>query len=222
MTTPLTTELRAVDRELLAHLRGGEAAGVGELTERLGVTATAVRQRVDRLLEMGLIEREKVIAGRGRPTYRYQLTVLGHRRAGANPGELADAMWQEILLIEDAKVRGKLLSGIAARLGREFADQVSGEECDSVEARMQKLSAMFADRQIATEVTSAGALPVLDFETCPYPSLTDRSDDRAMCRLEEKMISEALGQPVHLSSCRLDGDDCCQFSAVDTSQTDSS
>jgi predicted ArsR family transcriptional regulator len=35
-----------------------------------------------------------------------------------------------------------------------------------------------------------------------------------MCRLEEQMISEALGQPVHLSSCRLDGDACCQFSAV--------
>ena len=45
---------------------------------------------------------------------------------------------------------------------------------------------------------------------------TDESDQRAMCRLEEQMISEALGQPVHLSSCRLDGDSCCQFSAVES------
>ena len=52
-------------------MRGGEAWGVGELTELLGVTATAVRQRIERLLEMGLIEREKVVAGRGRPTFRY-------------------------------------------------------------------------------------------------------------------------------------------------------
>jgi hypothetical protein len=35
-----------------------------------------------------------------------------------------------------------------------------------------------------------------------------------MCRLEEQMISEALGHEVQLSSCRLDGDSCCQFTAV--------
>ncbi len=221
MTSSTGSELRSVDRELLTHLRRGDAAGVGELTEMLGVTATAVRQRVDRLLEMGLIEREKVVAGRGRPTYRYRLTVIGHRRAGANPTELADAMWREILLIEDTEMRQQLLSSIAARLGREYAAQVSSSDEDTVETRMKKLSEMLADRQIATEVTHSGELPVLDFGLCPYPALTDTSDDRAMCRLEEEMISEALGQPVHLSSCRLDGDSCCQFSAVNTSDVNS-
>ena len=53
----ISNELRPVDRELLAALRGGKSAGIGELTEELGVTATAVRQRIDRLLEMGLIRR---------------------------------------------------------------------------------------------------------------------------------------------------------------------
>jgi predicted ArsR family transcriptional regulator len=215
---PSTTELRSVDRELLTSLRGGEAAGIGELTEMLGVTATAVRQRVDRLLEMGLIEREKVVAGRGRPTFRYRLTVQGHQRAGANPTELADAMWREILLIADEAVRSQLLSSIAARLGRQFASQVKLDgDADSFEARLQKLSEMLTARHIDTEVSHRGPLPVLDMGACPYPSLTDVSEDRAMCRLEEQMISEALGQPVHLSSCRLDGDACCQFSAVSSS-----
>ncbi len=215
MKATATSELRSVDRELLAALRGGEAFGIGELTEQLGVTATAVRQRVDRLLEMGLIDREKIVSGRGRPTYRYRLTVAGHRRAGADPAELADAMWREILMIQDAALRRRLLSSVAARLGRQYAAQVFTEQDDaSFETRMHKLSEMFADRDIATEVSHVGALPVLDFGSCPYPALTDVSEDRAMCRLEEEMISEALGQPVHLSSCRLDGDACCQFSAV--------
>jgi predicted ArsR family transcriptional regulator len=210
-----SSELRSVDRELLSALRGGDAAGVGDLTDRLGVTATAVRQRIDRLLEMGLIDREKVVAGRGRPTYRYQLTVLGHQRAGANASELADAMWREIMLIDNSDVRQALLSSIAARLGRQFVDQVSDDDSDgTIESRMQRLSSMLADRQIETAVTHEGALPVLDMSSCPYPSLTEASQDRAMCRLEEQMISEALGQPMHLSSCRLDGDSCCQFSAI--------
>ncbi len=185
------------------------------MTNRLGVTATAVRQRIDRLLEMGLIDREKVVAGRGRPTYRYQLTVVGHQRAGANASELADAMWREIMMIDNSEVRRSLLYSIAGRLGRQFADQVSANDADSsIESRMKRLSVMLADRQIETAVSHEGALPVLDMSSCPYPSLTEASEDRAMCRLEEQMISEALGQPMHLSSCRLDGDACCQFSTA--------
>lgn len=211
--------LRSVDRELLMAMRGCETWAIGELTDQLGVTATAVRQRIERLLEMGLIERQKVVAGRGRPTFQYRLTVEGQRSAGANPADLADAMWREILAIEDDELRSQILSSVAARRGRQFAAQVTADasddpSADSFESRMQKLSAMMAAQHMATEVNHLGQLPVLDIGACPYPSLTDASEDRAMCRLEEQMISEALGQPVHLSSCRLDGDSCCQFSAV--------
>ena len=80
--------------------------------------------------------------------------------------------------------------------------------------RVQRLSAKLSERHIPAGVSHLGVLPVLDMEACPYPLLMDESDDRAMCRLEEQMISEALGQEVQLSSCRLDGDSCCQFSTV--------
>ncbi len=208
-------ELRSVDRELLKVLRGKTWVGIGELTDALGVTATAVRQRVERLLQLGLIDRHKVVAGRGRPTFQYCLTVNGHRHAGANPTAIAEAMWLEILAIEDVEVRGRVIASIASRLGREYASQIdTNNGVDSVEQRMIKLSEMLSQRQIDNQVVGSGELPVLDLASCPYPSLTDTSEDRAMCRLEEQMISEALGQPVHLSSCRLDGDACCQFSAT--------
>lgn len=210
-----SNELRPVDRQLLVAMRCGDAFGICELTAELGVTATAIRQRIDRLLEMGLIDREKIVAGRGRPTYQYRLTVSGHRTAGANPVELADAMWHEILAIPDQRIRDELLTSVAARLGRQFAAECGSREGDSFETRMEKLSEMLIARHMSAEVTHSGQLPVLDIGTCPFPSLTDTSDDRMMCRLEEQMISEALGTPVHLSSCRLDGDTCCQFSAVD-------
>lgn len=214
-STIASEDLRLVDRQLLMAMRTGDEMGIGELTETLGVTATAVRQRIERLLEMGLIEREKMVAGRGRPTYRYRLTVIGYRCVGANPIDIADAMWREILAIEDEELRERILSSVADRLGRQFAAEVGAEQDDdSFEMRIQKLSQMMSARHMATEVSHSGRLPVLDMGACPYPSLTDTSEDRAMCRLEERMISEALGQPVQLSSCRLDGDDCCQFSVA--------
>ena len=213
-TTNAPRELRSVDRELLIALRGADSVGIGDLIDSLGVTATAVRHRIDRLLEMGLIEREKVVAGRGRPTYRYRLTVTGHRRAGANPTEIADAMWREILDLDDSAAREHLMTAIAHRLGRQFAAVINEDE--SFEDRVQRLSEMLTARHIDCDVTKLGQLPVLDIGACPYPTLTDTSDDRSMCRLEEQMFSEALGQPVHLSSCRLDGDSCCQFSPVES------
>ena len=208
-------DLRSVDRELLTAMRHGAAVGVGELTEQLGVTATAVRQRIERLMEMGLIKREKIVAGRGRPIFRYQLTVQGHRRAGADSADFADALWREILAIEDGTIRDGILSSVASRLGRQYAAQFASDACDdSFERRMNQLSEVMSQQQIPIEVSHIGRLPVLDIGACPYPSLTDASKDRAMCRLEEQMISEALGEQVHLSSCRLDGDACCQFTAV--------
>lgn len=230
-----TDDLRTVDRELLEAMReidvdavgrdGGGLIGIGQLTERLGVTATAVRQRIERLLEMGLIEREKVVHGRGRPTYQYRLTVTGHRRSGAHPIDIAEAMWREILAIPDHQTRDVVLSGVAARLGRQFAAQMPAATISAATAdesfteRMHQLSQLMVARHISVEVSNSGNLPVLDICTCPYPSLTDTSDKRAMCHLEEQMISEALGQEVHLSSCCLDGDTHCQFTAVNQTFT---
>ncbi len=257
-TNPIekASEIRSIDRDLLVAMRqltSGRAAGgskatesgeakeqadsvgqadsvcVGELTESLGVTATAVRQRIDRLLAMALIDREKVSTGRGRPTYRYRLTVAGYRSVGANATSLADAMWREILELDDPDARERLLAGIATRLGKQFAADVraaSAEvEGESFDARMQRLSELLASRQVITQITQrdteSGELPVLDIGACPFPTLTDVSDDRSMCRLEEQVFSEALGQKVELSSCRLDGDACCQFSPVDSSLAES-
>jgi predicted ArsR family transcriptional regulator len=209
---------RAVDRDLLEAMRGRERCSIQDLVDALGVTAPAVRQRVDRLLEAGLIDREKQAGGRGRPTFSYGLTVLGHRQAGANYAELAEAMWQEVLSLADPALRQQLLVGIARRLGRRFRNQLRGERTDEpspLQTRMEALSEVLAQQRIPNGVSLEGAadgLPVLDISTCPYPNLTDDSEQRAMCHLEEEMLSEALGQPVHLTSCRLDGDACCQFS----------
>ena len=217
-------ELRSVDREVLMVMRGRDWVSLSELIQELGVTTTAVRQRVDRLLEMGLLDREKVVAGRGRPTYQYRLTVAGYRSAGANPVDIANAMWLEILAMPNSDSRDQLLAGIAGRLGRQYAAQIAETSDESVETfdqRMHRLSELLAARNIVTDVTQSGQLPVLDIEVCPYPSMTDASDDRSMCRLEEQMFSEALGVPVQLSSCRLDGDSCCQFSRVESTEAGS-
>lgn len=217
-----TQEIRSVDRELLVVMRTGDAFGVEGLTQALGVTATAIRQRIERLLGDGMIEREKVVGGRGRPTFQYRITSCGHQAAGANPSGLTNAMWRSILEIDDPELRSAMLGAVASKLGQHYADSLSAmADCDddSLQDRLQRLSSLMSSQQIASSVSCCNDLPVLDITACPYPSLTAEANDRAMCKLEEQMLSEALGSPVHLSSCRLDGDACCQFSAAESTET---
>ena len=54
---------RPVDQLVLDLLRREEGLSVTDLMERLEVTATAIRQRLDRLEESGLIERRKKVSG---------------------------------------------------------------------------------------------------------------------------------------------------------------
>lgn len=195
-------------------MRGGAFYGVGELTETLNVTATAVRQRIERLLDRGLLEREKIVAGRGRPTYQYRITDLGLREKGANATALAEALWAELMSLEDTQLREQMLSSIASRLGKEYASQL--DAAAPLADRMRVLSDLMTNKQVSIDVNAESGLPVLDITSCPFPTLADASDDHSMCRLEEQVLSEALGKPVQLSRCCLDGDSCCQFTPSET------
>ncbi len=212
--------LRLIDRQLLRVFRGGRSLGISELIDALGVTATAIRQRLQRLLEAGLIQRRKVIAGRGRPAFDYCLTVQGQRQSGADPTDLTEAMWQEILALADTDLRKGILSGVAKRLGRSYADRITASAADadadlSLGEKMRLLSGALAGQQVDTRSgASRGGtanLPLLNICVCPYPVLRDAAQDRSMCQLETEIFSEALGAPVELSSCVLDGDASCHF-----------
>src|SRR5688572_18509930 len=99
-TAPETSDLQFLDL-----LRKHSALSVSQLIERTGVTATAVRQRLNRLLRDGLVERKAQAVPRGRPSHKYQLTELGRQSAGANFADLAVALWQEVREIKDREIR---------------------------------------------------------------------------------------------------------------------
>lgn len=199
------SQIHETDKAVADLLRESGQMTVSELARRLGVTATAVRQRLSRLMEAKLVDREAVTEGRGRPSHRYSLTERGRRESGANFADLAFALWEEIRLIRDPETRRGLLQRIAERMARSYP--VRGR---TLEERMKSVAALFEDRQVpfAVEKTPQG-LPVLNAKCCPYPALAEK--DRSICAMEKMMISEMVGEKLHLSDCRLNGGTCCTF-----------
>lgn len=198
------TKLLPSDTVVSELLRERGEMSIAQLSKALEVTATAVRQRLTRLMEHKLVQRQVSSQGRGRPSHQYSLTELGRRQAGSNFADLAVALWQEVRQLPDPEVRRGLLNRIAARLADAYA--VSGE---SVTEKMEAVAEIFGERRVPLTVGANGELPVLTATCCPYPSLAEQ--DRSICAMEKMMFSEMVGENLHLSACRLDGDAHCQF-----------
>jgi len=180
-----------------------------ELTRATGVTATAVRQRLVRLMRQELVRREVTKTQRGRPNHRYDLTEKARKVAGSNFSDLAIVLWEQLRAIQEPAVRRGLLSRIAQALASSYGGQISGE---TVEQRMESLTQLFAQRKVGVTVKPNSGSPTLTILDCPYPTLAER--DRSVCAMEKMLFSNLLDQDVQLSQCRLDGHTCCEFAVA--------
>jgi len=199
------------DRPLLDLIRRKGPLTVSEMAEELGVTPTAVRNRLSRLIGSGMIERRVEHGGRGRPRHLYQASVEAHRRLGQNYADLAVILWDELMSsVDDRKLRRVLFARITDRLAELYRAEVRARQPAE---RLEQLGSVLHDRGVETEVAHrAGAsMPVLELHSCPYFDLAE--SDRAICAMERKMFEKVLGMTLRLSQCRLDGHRSCDFEA---------
>jgi predicted ArsR family transcriptional regulator len=200
-------DYRSSDAAIVELLRGDVALGIADMAKSLGVTATAVRQRLDRLMKSGLVGRRQIAKPRGRPAHAYSLTDQGRQIGGDNFRDLAMVLWREIRGVRDASVRQGLLGRIGVAMADVYRSRMTGETPGD---RLQSIAALLAEREIPCAVES-GSLPVLTSYACPYPDLAEQ--DRGICAAERLMLQELVGSSVQLSECRLDGAPCCRFMA---------
>ena len=194
------------DSQVLDLLRCHGSLGIGQLTEQMGVTRTAIRQRLARLMDGGLVSRESVQPHRGRPSHRYSLTDKGRREAGDNFHDLAVALWQEVRSVKDPDVRNGLLQRVAKSVAGLYADRVTAT---GSAGRMQQVAELMSERSVPFSVEGSPELPVLTAWACPYPTLAEQ--DRGVCAMENMVFTELVGEKVKLSECRLDGGTLCRF-----------
>lgn len=194
------------DEQFLQRLERCGESTVHDLCEVAGVTATAVRQRLSRLSSLGLVDRQTVRAGRGRPYHTYQVTELGRSQLGDNYSELARLLWSELHTIDELDVRQRVTGRIRDAMVRQYGADVRGS---ALSDRFAQLSAALSSRGFAVEVDSREMLPILRENHCPYHNLAQQ--DSGICELEQQVFEQVLGVPLTLTSCCRDGGHCCEF-----------
>ena len=203
----MQTRLDTQDRECLDWLRRHENGSIRELCKDFSVTTTAIRQRLTRLMDHGLITRTTVPPeGRGRPRHAYQITENGLKDLGNNYGDLARILWKEVKQIDNDAARQQVIAGIRSALVAHYSAQVGD---GSITERFTRLAQSMVDGGYDVELDERNGLPILREKNCPYPDLA--SCDPEICNLEQDVFSEVLGTPLELTTCWRDGEDCCEF-----------
>lgn len=200
------------DRQFLEQLHRLASATVQEICAELGVTATAVRQRLQRLQSLEFVERELVRSGRGRPHHAYYVTEAGLKRLGDNYEDLALILWRELRQIEEPDIRERIVNRIRDAFVDRYQRTVHG---NSLNQRMAELQTALVDRGFDVEFDDSGRLPILRENNCPYLEIA--SSDPTICELEQAVYERVLGGRITLTQCCLDGHRCCEFEAVEES-----
>ena len=204
------------DEQFLLSLQRAGGGTIQELCDTAGVTATAVRLRLGRLQTLGLIERQTIRNGRGRPHHTYQITELGRRRLGDNYSELALLLWSELQTIDEIDVRQRVTGRIRDAMVQRYGANVRGTVLSD---RFAQLGVALSDRGFSVEIDSRPVdseeadsrkvLPILRENHCPYLELAQH--DSGICELEQQVFEKVLGVPLTLASCCRDGGNCCEF-----------
>jgi predicted ArsR family transcriptional regulator len=201
----MKTNLDASDSGFLNELHRIGPATVQEICSSIGVTATAVRQRLVRLQRLDFVDRDLVRANRGRPHYVYRVSDKGLRQLGDNYGDLALILWREIRWIEDSTTR----AAITSRIREALVERLGTFESGGILERLKQLNEALVRRGYDVELETAEGLPILRENNCPYQELAE--EDRGICGLELEVFQQSLGTEVRLSQCCLDGHHCCEF-----------
>jgi DeoR family suf operon transcriptional repressor len=202
----MTNGNAAQDADVLNLLADSGPLAISDIGQHFSITRTAVRERLLRLMGEGLVDRELVRGGRGRPNYGYLLSPKARELAGNNFADLAAVLWQEVLRIEDSRRRQRVVRRIASALKALYADAIHGT---TLKARMESLRELLEKRRVRCDVDTRGSVPTFTLRDCPYLDLAEV--DGTVCQMETMLFSQLLGDEVVLSQCRLDGHACCQF-----------
>lgn len=208
MQTTTAAELGVPARQILATLaRTGEAT-ITELVERLGVTTTAIRQQVNRLVADDWLVCHKRRGGPGRPADVFSLTDKARQWFGQSAERLCRLILEEMA----GEIGPRQSQAILARVSRRMADDLrtavaDARESDSPDAgSVAALASALNEQGILAESEAGTRLTVF---TCPFPDLAP--DHPEICEIERSAVSELVGGAVKLECCRSNGQSRCDF-----------
>ena len=213
MDTPTAAHGRGLQAALLVELRHSGPASPDALAARTRSSRTAILQQLRALEDAGVVSRQTVRHGVGRPRHLYDLTADAQRRFPANYDGLAidmlaavQALGGDGLVAEVFDTRRRVLGErVAARLAERLPPD------PSLADRVRELAAVQDEQGYLCHASIApdGATFRIAEFNCAIHDVAARHP--SACEAEAALFEDVLGADVIRLSHITSGDRCCSY-----------
>ncbi|MCB9947079.1 MAG: transcriptional regulator [Rhodospirillaceae bacterium] len=180
---------------LLFALKSTGPQTAAALARKFAISAVAVRQQLDRLLDDGLVEYRDARLGVGRPKRIWALSPTGHDRFPDNHSGLMLQMLDSIGAVFGTDGLEKLIAHREGRAAADYAARLNGT--DTPLDRLRRLAAARSEEGYMAEVTDVTATSALMVENhCPICAAARAC--QGFCRSELAMFQSVLGPEVRV------------------------
>jgi predicted ArsR family transcriptional regulator len=199
----------ATGMKIARLLVGKPPQTIGQLIRQMGVTRTAINEQLNELMAAGFVERTtERLSGRGRPHYLFRATDAALLLLFAGNQRLViPAIWKAVEKAGGKALVAEVLQQVSHDLAQHYKARVTGR---TPRQRLRQLCQLLEREGSLIEVDEddAGQLCVVK-RSCPFISMFEPG--RAVCTIDQDMMSEVVGAPVRRTACRHDGAPCCTF-----------
>jgi predicted ArsR family transcriptional regulator len=191
----LENKSEATAERILFQLKTVGALGTATLAENLGLTAEAVRQQVQKLVDAGLIEGQAERgSGAGRPRQLWTLTAAGHARFPDTHAQLAvDLIASVRQLFGDAGV-DRLIDARQADSRQAYLAHLQGAR--SLGERVRRLAEIRNREGYMARAERDGCDWLLIEDHCPICAAARAC--QGFCRAELMLFQDVLGPEVRV------------------------
>jgi DeoR family suf operon transcriptional repressor len=212
MTLPNQPPDSPAQRIIEVLLRHGPMT-VSELGTEIGVTATAIRAQLTRLVGEGWLLRTRRNVGPGRPAGVFAVSERARRFFGAGGPDVSRLLMEEIVRVAGENKARAILERVSHRMAEAARSSIGdGPPAERVHRLAEFLSREGVVAESAEAVAPARNLRLNVF-TCPYNGLAHEHPE--LCDMERAAFSELVASPVQRHHCMLDGDPACEFEIGD-------
>lgn len=209
MNRPLSSGVGDRQRALLTLLlefKDGLAAD--ELSERLGISRSAVHQHVALLEKDGYVEKRVRPSRGGRPGHAWRLTDKGLHVFPKQYAFFSELMLRGLKKSLGSEGLVRILEELGAEIAREHAPRLDGRPLDEqiriVADVMQSLG-----YAAGTAFDGEGSPPAIVARNCVYHDLAREHSE--VCRLDLALLRSLLGADIEHAECMVRGGLACRF-----------
>ena len=198
--------MKSTRDKILNTLLTQRQATIKQLSEVVGINGISVRHHLINLQAEGLVTAEEQRRGVGRPAFVYRLTEKGMEKFPTNYLKLTNYLLTEL----EETLSPEEVEATFKRIGKKQAEESTNiDKNQPIETQLEQLANQLASDRFLLSWKKEGDSIILQSDNCPY--LHVGKEHPEICRIDEKLFSEALGREVQLETCMLRGDPRCTY-----------